>query len=135
MARITFNLSAQAFDFIDRERCFGSTVDSIEALLCERAALLNDLIQLNATGEQLGVEPVALRIDPVLPEAGDRILRVFDVTDHQRARIKAHLRGYHDRSYAIEYLIQHIKYLRRATEDQRFRCAQGMLTNRMIKAS
>lgn len=132
--RITLKLSGAAFDFIEHERCHGSTADCIEALLCERAALLHDLLQLNATGEQLGIERARLDVIYIPPDVA-RYRRWFDSDEDQVFRIYTHLRGFPDRNLAVEQLIEHLKHLRQVAEDQRFKCAQAILNRRIASAS
>lgn len=133
--RMRLELSARAFDFIEIERCFGSTLDSIEALFIERAALLHGLLSLNSTAEQLGVELVALDVPYHYPTSTTLVERCIWSTDEQMARIRTHLRGFNNQSHAVEHLVAHVKYLRKATEDLRFLCAQGILNQRIAQAS
>lgn len=130
--RMKFSLRFESFEFIDRERCYGTMADSIEALLIERSALLHELSSLNITGEQLGIESTPLNVDKprIIQEQTDT--RYIPTNDHQSYRIKKHLIGYQTQSEGVEHMLDHLKHLRWATEDMKFKCARALLSQRLL---
>lgn len=129
--RMEFHLSLDAWDFIEQEKMHGSTTDAIEALFLERDALLNQIIHLNATAEQLGIEAAPLSVR--LPRRPRDYCRVIASDSDQARRIAKHSKGYTSHSEATEHLIDHVKHLRKAEEQLQFDCARKVLGLRFIE--
>lgn len=129
--RMEFHLSLEAWDFIEQEKMHGSATDAIEALFIERDALVNQVVNLNNTAEQLGIDPAPLAVR--LPRRPRDYCRVIASDSDQARRIAKHSKGYTSHSEATEHLIDHIKHLRKAEEQLQFDCARKVLGMRFIE--
>lgn len=126
--RMEFSLSFSAWDFIEREKSFGSLADAIECIFIERGELVKTVNELNSTAHQLGIEPAMLS---VRASTRSRDYSRWVVSDPSQAkRIAKHSKGYRSHSEAIEQAIEHLKHLRKSEESIKLDCATRLLSER-----
>lgn len=129
-ARIPLLLNPDTVAFMRAENCHGTLADTLEAIFCERASLLKDLSAISNTSNQLGLEAV--------PFMGPRFVPYNMICElslasnqHQANRLRQCFQGYKTHSIAVEHTVNHLRYLRKVTDDARLECARAMLSRRV----
>lgn len=133
--RLRFTVSGKVAEFLESEKV-GTLVDTVEGLLLEREALLFELVNLNVTADQLGINQRPLSALNTRAEKNAIMCEfVAEGTPHQAVYIRDQLRGYANQSKGIEALTYHVQYLRKTVEDFRFDCARAVLERRIKSKS